>query len=48
VEAGRASGVVGFLQRAVREPLVHFLAIGAALFLANAVIHGSAPGFAGS
>lgn len=36
----RASGVAGFLKRAVREPLVHFLAIGAALFIANALIHG--------
>lgn len=35
-----ASGVVAFLKRAVREPLVHFLAIGLALFVANTVING--------
>lgn len=35
-----ASGVVGFLKRAVREPLVHFLAIGAALFVLNGLING--------
>lgn len=35
-----ASRVVGFLKRVVREPLVHFLAIGAALFVANGLIHG--------
>ncbi len=29
-----------FLKRAVREPLVHFLVIGAALFVANSLIHG--------
>ncbi|HEY7797368.1 MAG TPA: peptidylprolyl isomerase [Hyphomonadaceae bacterium] len=37
---GRASGVSAFLTRAIREPLVHFLAIGLALFLANALING--------
>ena len=36
----RASGVVAFLKRAVREPLVHFLAIGAALFVVNGLING--------
>ena len=35
-----ASGVMNFLKRAVREPLVHFLAIGAALFVINGLIHG--------
>ncbi len=35
-----ASGVMGFLRRAVREPLVHFLAIGGALFVINSLIHG--------
>lgn len=34
------SGVIAFLKRAVREPLVHFLAIGAALFVINGVVHG--------
>ena len=34
--AEQASGVIAFLKRAVREPLVHFLAIGAALFVATA------------
>jgi len=34
------SGVVGFFKRAAREPLVHFLAIGAALFVINGVING--------
>ncbi len=45
--AERASGVIGLLKRAVREPLAHFLAIGAALFIANAMIHGPGPGPAG-
>jgi hypothetical protein len=40
VTAKRASGVAGFLKRAVREPLVHFLAIGLALFIANGLING--------
>ncbi len=40
-------GVTAFLKRAVREPLVHFLAIGAALFLANALIHGPGQGALG-
>jgi hypothetical protein len=44
VEPGRASGVIGLLKRAVREPLVHFLAIGAALFIANALVHGPGHG----
>jgi hypothetical protein len=45
VESERASGgVTGFLKRAVREPLVHFLAIGAVLFVANAMIHGPGDG----
>ena len=35
-----ASGVMSFLKRAAREPLVHFLAIGAALFVINGLIHG--------
>ena len=36
----KPSGVVAFFRRAVREPLVHFLAIGLALFIANSVING--------
>jgi hypothetical protein len=40
VAQGRASGVSAFLTRAIREPLVHFLAIGLALFLFNALING--------
>jgi len=35
-----ASGMTGFLKRAAREPLVHFLAIGAALFVLNGLING--------
>lgn len=35
-----ASGVIGFLKRGLREPLVHFLAIGAALFAINTVVQG--------
>lgn len=35
-----ASGVVGILKRVVREPLVHFLAIGGALFVINGLVHG--------
>lgn len=35
-----ASRVFGFLKRAAREPLVHFLAIGAALFVLNGWING--------
>lgn len=35
-----ASSVTGFLKRAIREPLVHFLAIGAALFVLNGLING--------
>lgn len=42
-----ASGVTGFLKRAAREPLVHFLAIGAALFLLNGLINGPDEGPAG-
>jgi hypothetical protein len=38
--AGRSPG---FLGRAVREPLLQFLAIGAVLFAGNALIHGSDP-----
>lgn len=45
--SGPALGVTGFLKRAVREPLVHFLAIGAALFIANALIHGPGKAAAG-
>lgn len=37
----------GFLKRAIREPLVHFLAIGLALFIANALINGPDEGPAG-
>jgi hypothetical protein len=40
VTAGRASGVMAFLKRAIREPLVHFFAIGLALFIANSLING--------
>jgi hypothetical protein len=47
VAAERASGVTGFLRRAIREPLVHFLAIGLALFIANAVVNGADEGPAG-
>ena len=39
--------MIGLFKRAVREPLVHFLAIGAALFVANALIHGPGKGPAG-
>jgi PPIC-type PPIASE domain len=42
-----ASGVTGFLKRVVREPLVHFLAIGAALFVVNGLINGPDTGPAG-
>lgn len=35
-----SSSVFGFLKRAAREPLVHFLAIGAALFVLNGLING--------
>jgi len=34
------SGWVGFVRQAVREPLVHFLAVGAGLFVLNGFIHG--------
>jgi len=33
----------GYLERALREPLVQFLAIGVVLFVGNAVIHGADP-----
>ncbi len=39
-----ASPVTGFLKRAVREPLVHFLAIGLVLFVANSLINGDDQG----
>ncbi len=42
-----ASTVVEFLKRAAREPLVHFLAIGAALFVVNGLINGPDEGPAG-
>ena len=42
-----ASGVMSFLKRAAREPLVHFLAIGAALFVINGLIHGPDKGGTG-
>lgn len=45
--AGWVSGVMTFLKRAIREPLVHFLAIGLALFVANALINGPDKGPAG-
>lgn len=45
--AGQASGVSGVFRRAIREPLVHFLAIGLALFLANSLINGPDQGPAG-
>lgn len=35
-----AFDVVAFLKRAAREPLVHFMAIGAALFVVNGLING--------
>jgi hypothetical protein len=38
---------MGFLKRAIREPLVHFLAIGLALFIANSLINGPDKGPAG-
>jgi hypothetical protein len=47
VTGERASGVSGFFKRVIREPLVHFLAIGLALFVANAVINGPDEGPAG-
>jgi hypothetical protein len=47
VTGERASGVTGFLRRVVREPLVHFLAIGLALFAANAIVNGPDEGPAG-
>jgi parvulin-like peptidyl-prolyl isomerase len=40
VQVGPASLIVGFLKRAIREPLLHFLVIGVALFGANGLIHG--------
>ena len=43
----KASGVIAFFRRAVREPLVHFLAIGAALFVINGLVHGPDQGPAG-
>ena len=42
-----ASGVSAFLKRAIREPLVHFLAIGLALFAVNGIINGPDEGPAG-
>lgn len=42
-----ASRVTDFLRRAVREPLVHFLAIGLVLFIANSIINGPDDGPAG-
>ena len=42
-----ASGVIGFLKRALREPLVHFLAIGAALFLVDGLLNGPDAGATG-
>lgn len=35
-----AFDVVGFLKRAAREPLVHFMAVGAVLFVVNGLING--------
>jgi hypothetical protein len=43
----KASGVIAFVKRAVREPLVHFLAIGLALFVINGLVHGPDQGAAG-
>src|SRR5690242_13892902 len=40
VATGLASRVAGLLKRAVREPLLQFLAIGVALFAANSLING--------
>jgi len=37
---GGGSGVAGLVKRATREPLVHFLAIGLALFIAYGLIRG--------
>ena len=45
--AGLASRFAGILKRAVREPLLHFLAIGVVLFGANSLINGSDRGSAG-
>lgn len=42
-----ASRATDFLKRAVREPLVYFLAIGLALFVANSLINGDEEGPAG-
>lgn len=41
------ASVTDFLRRVIREPLAHFLAIGLALFLANALINGDDAGPAG-
>ena len=45
--ADQASGAIAFIKRAVREPLVHFLAIGLLLFAVNGLIHGPDKGPAG-
>ena len=47
VETGRATGAVAFLKRLLREPLVHFLAIGLALFVGYSLIRGPDEGPAG-
>ncbi len=36
----KSAGAIAFVKRAVREPLVHFLAIGLALFVINGLVHG--------
>ncbi|MDP3738485.1 MAG: peptidylprolyl isomerase, partial [Hyphomonadaceae bacterium] len=44
MQADGKTGVAAFVKRAVREPLLHFLAIGLALFVANGLIHGPEKG----
>lgn len=40
MEVGGASRVTSFLRRAIREPLLHFFAIGLVLFVVNGLING--------
>ncbi|HEX5005543.1 MAG TPA: peptidylprolyl isomerase, partial [Hyphomonadaceae bacterium] len=47
VTGERALGVSSFLKRAIREPLLHFLAIGLALFAVNAIVNGADEGETG-
>jgi len=43
-EGGRGAGIAALLRRAVREPLVHFMAVGLALFLAYTLLRGPEQG----